>query len=141
MTFIDSSGRKKTLKAVNKYLIDWRGKSLSKIQRAVKEFLEPYWKNCMVFEEFPLVGTRMKFDIYNATRRIILEINGSQHSSFNPFFQKTRANFLGQVKRDLEKADFCARNNIALVEITEKEFYGKTRQELEEFFAEQGVIL
>jgi len=141
VTFIDSGGRKKNLKNASKYLINWRKKSLSKIQRAVKEFLEDYWKLDYVFEELPVVGSRSRFDFYNATRRIVIEVNGTQHTTFNPFFQKTKNNFLGQVKRDLDKHDFCERNSITLAEITEKEFYGKSRKELEDFFAEQGVIL
>lgn len=48
--------------------IKWRGKSRSKLQLTVKNFLEPYWKNHIVFEEFPVYGTRMSVDFLNATK-------------------------------------------------------------------------
>lgn len=141
MTFLDLKGRKKSIKKPNKYLIDWEGKSLSKFQKVVKDFLFYYWKTDYVFEEFPVLGTRSKFDIYNASKRIVVEINGRHHTEFVPHFQKTRANFLGQIKRDLEKHSFCEKNGITLVELTEKEFYGKTREQVEQLFASQGVNL
>lgn len=135
MTFFDSKGRKKTLKSPSKYLIDWDGESLSKFQKATKDFLRPYWKFKMVFEELPVVGSRSRFDFYNATDRIAIEAQGAQHTEFVPFFQKTRANFLSQFKRDREKQKFCDENNITLIEI-------HSPSELtEEFFAEHGVIL
>ena len=54
-------------KSVAKYSVDWGRKSRSKIQFKVKQFLKPYWKSHVVFEEFPVYGTRLKVDILNAT--------------------------------------------------------------------------
>jgi len=142
MTFLDAKGRKKTVKKTSKYLIDWEGKSLSKFQKAVKDFLFDYWKADFVFEEFPVVGTRSRFDIYNATKRVVIEAMGGQHAKYNDFFHRgSKMNFLSQVKRDLEKIEFCERNGIVLVEFTEKEFYKKTRAEIEQLFLSQGVEL
>lgn len=135
MTFIDSKGRKKNLKNANKYLIDWDAKSLSKFQKAAKDFLRPYWQRDHVFEEMPVVGSRSRFDFYNATKRIAAEIQGRQHSEFVPHFQKHRNNFLSQVKRDLDKHSFCERNGITLIEIED------VSELTEEFFAENGVFL
>lgn len=141
MTFLDLKGRKKTLKRPSKYLIDWDAKSLSKFQKAAKDFLYSYWKSDYVFEELPMVGSKNRFDLYNATKRIVVESMGQQHHKFVPHFQKTRANFLGQIKRDLDKHEFCKLNGIILVEFTEKEFYGKSQEELEKLFLSQGVNL
>lgn len=142
MTFLDLKGRKKSIKKPSKYLIDWQGKSLSKFQEAVKAFLFDYWENQYVFEEFPVAGTRSRFDIYNASQRVVVEANGTQHGSYNKFFHRgSKMNFLGQVKRDLDKQAFCDLNGITLVEISEKDFYKKTRLELEQFFLANGVHL
>jgi hypothetical protein len=65
---------------VSKYLIKWEGKSRSLIQKEVKKFLKTYWENQVVYEEFPVYGTRMKVDILNATKKIAVEVNGPQHS-------------------------------------------------------------
>ena len=56
-------------KNVRKYLIDWDKKSRSKVQFKVKKILEPYWKNYVVYEEFPVYGTLLKVDILNATKK------------------------------------------------------------------------
>ena len=50
-------------KNVSKYLMDWDKKSRSKIQFKVKKFLEPFWKGHIVFEEFPVYGSKLKVDI------------------------------------------------------------------------------
>ena len=73
-------------KNVRKNLIDWEGKSRSKLQFKFKQFFYPYWKNHIVYEEFPVYGTMLKVDILNATKRIAVEIQGNQHESFNEFF-------------------------------------------------------
>ena len=73
-------------KNVRKYLINWQGKSRSKLQFKFKQFFYPYWKNHIVYEEFPVYGSMLKIDILNATKKIAVEIQGNQHESFNEFF-------------------------------------------------------
>ena len=43
-------------KDVVKYRINWNKKCRSKIQFKVKQFLLPYWRNHICFEEFPVYG-------------------------------------------------------------------------------------
>lgn len=119
MTFTTLKNQKKSVKNVGKYRIDWDGKSLSKFQKAAKDFLRPYWHNDYVFEEFPLVGTRQHFDIYNASKRIIVELDGRQHSGFVKFFHGHPIKFMEQIKRDLDKNKFADLNNIDLVRIND----------------------
>ena len=107
---------------VSKYLIDWGKKSRSKIQFKTKQFLKEYWENHIVYEEFPVYGTRLKVDILNATKKIAVEVNGSQHSSFNKFFHgDSRQKFLKSIKRDCEKLDWLELNKFEVIEIEEKE--------------------
>jgi hypothetical protein len=108
-------------KNVTKYLIDWNKKSRSKIQFKVKQFLKEYWENHIVYEEFPVYGTRMKVDILNATKKIAVEVNGNQHTSFNKFFHKNRMNYLQSLKRDHKKLEWLKINDFELIEIEEKE--------------------
>ena len=109
-------------KNVRKYLIDWEKKSRSKIQFKTKQFLKPFWKNQIVYEEFPVYGTRMKVDILNATKKIAIEVQGPQHSSFNKFFHNnSRLKYLQSIKRDYEKHQWLIKNRYFLVEIEEKE--------------------
>ena len=131
MLFKTLSGSNKRIIRAKKYLIDWEKKSRSKIQFNAKQFLKPYWVNHVVFEEFPVAGTRLKFDFYNANKNIAVEINGQQHVKFVKFFHKTRSNFISQIRRDQQKIDFCALNDIKFIEIySEKELTKKKFEEL-----------
>lgn len=118
MKFIGLNGKKKTLSRSERFLIDWNGGSRSKFQERVKKFLNPYWRFDFVYEEFPIVGTRLSLDFYNQTKRIAVEVQGSQHVKYSPFMhQGSKANFLTQIQRDGKKLDFCEKNDIVLVEI------------------------
>ena len=109
-------------KKVTKHLISWRGKSRSKLQFSVKQFFKPYWENHIVYEEFPVFGSRMKVDILNATKKIAVEVNGPQHGSFNKFFHKnSRLNYLESIKRDCQKREWLEKNNFQVLEIEESD--------------------
>tara|TARA_R100000808_G_C2151779_1_gene160937 strand:- start:2609 stop:3016 length:408 start_codon:yes stop_codon:yes gene_type:complete len=135
MKFRTLSGSQKRVSKPKKYLIEWDSKSRSKIQFKAKQYLKPYWCNHVVFEEFPVAGTRLKFDFYNANKKIAVEIHGAQHVKYVPFFHGRRSNFVRQIRRDQQKLDFCALNDIKIVEIfSEEEINKKT-------FEESGVFL
>tara|TARA_R110002167_G_scaffold201827_2_gene405463 strand:+ start:4787 stop:5203 length:417 start_codon:yes stop_codon:yes gene_type:complete len=122
MTFLCVNGRKKKIKNVSKYLIDWDAKCRSGIQKNVKNSIKKYWFADVVFEEFPVAGTRMTIDFFNATQNIAIEVDGNQHYKYNKFFHSnSRQNFLSQLKRDEKKEYFCDINNIKLIRILESE--------------------
>lgn len=109
-------------KDVTKYAIKWGAKSRSNYQRQVKEFLKAFWSRHMVYEEFPVVGTRMTLDIVNLTKRVALEIQGEQHGEYNAFFHNgSEINYWNQLGRDADKKEWCELNNIRLVEIFPKD--------------------
>ncbi len=135
MKFKTINGSVVELKNPKRYLIKWRGKSRSKFQLSVKEFLLPYWKNDIVFEEFKLAGTRLSLDFYNANKKIAIEVQGSQHTKYVEFFHGNRFQYLQQLKRDEKKLKFCEANDITLIEIYPKDKIN------EELFLSFGVIL
>ena len=109
-------------KNVSKYIIDWDKKSRSKIQFKTKQVLKEYWENHIVYEEFPVYGTRMKVDFLNATKKIAVEVNGRQHTSFNKFFHdNSRQKYLQSIKRDHKKLEWLEANDFAVLEIEENE--------------------
>jgi len=109
-------------KNFNKYRVDWDKKSRSKIQFAVKQFLRPYWNKEIVYEEAPVVGTRMKIDFWNATRKICIEVDGNQHEQFNKHFHNnSRLNYLYSIRRDSSKEDWIEKNDLKLIRIKENE--------------------
>ena len=122
MIFYTSYGRKKKLSNAHKYRIKWEDSCRSKIQKEVKDLLYPYWFADVVFEELPVVGTRMTIDFYNATRQIALEVDGAQHYKYNKHFHGgSRQKFLDQLNRDQIKETFCQKNEIQMVRVLESD--------------------
>jgi len=115
--FKSVTGRLTTVKNSSKYLINWNKKSRSKFQTSVKKFLKTVWRHDLVYEEFPMAGSKLRFDFYNQTLGVVVEANGPQHSQFHPFFhKKNRLMYLDQIKRDKTKKNFCEINSISMVE-------------------------
>lgn len=136
MVFKTLIGSKKRVSKAKKYLIDWNSESRSKFQKQVKDFVKEYWMNDVVFEEFPLAGSRLSFDFYNSNKKVAIEVQGGQHLKYTPHFHgKSKSNWLGQIRRDNDKEKFCKINGIKLVEIYPKD---KLSVDLFESF---GVIL
>ena len=136
MRFKTLMGATRTVKEAKKYLIDWDGKSRSKIQYSAKQFLKKYWSNHIVFEEFPVAGTRLSLDFYNANKKVAIEVQGRQHTKYVPFFHgKNKINYINQLRRDQDKLKFCELNDIQLVEIYDGDEVN------EKLFESFGVIL
>ena len=127
MEFQTIDGKLKRVKNLKKRIINWEASSRSKRQKAVKDFLKDYWFNHETFEEFPVVGTRLSLDFYNANKRVAVEVQGSQHTKYNKFFHGGhKSNYLEQLKRDQIKAEFCEVNDIILVEIYDSDIINKS---------------
>lgn len=109
-------------KNIDKYLIKWNGKSLSKMQFGVKQFLKKYWIGHLVYEEFPVFGTRLRVDFLNLTKNIAIEVNGPQHGEFNKFFHNnSRENYFKGIERDIQKHKWLKLNDFELIELEEKD--------------------
>jgi len=126
---------KLTNKNVSKFRIKWNGKSASKIQFKTKQFLEKYWENHIVYEEFPVYGTRLRVDIINFTKKIAIEVNGGQHYHFNKFFHaNSRINYLNSIKRDWQKTEWLEMNNLKLIELIESDIKNLSLDFIEDKF-------
>ena len=120
-------------KNVKKNIIDWEGKSRSNLQFRFKQFFYPYWKNHIVYEEFPVYGTMLKVDILNATKKIAVEIQGGQHESFNKFFHdNSRLKYLQSIKRDVQKEKWLNINGFKFLELYENDLKSLSPQYIEE---------
>jgi len=135
MEFLTLNNKKKRCKNIKDYIIDWNSESRSKFQTNVKRFIVKYWCGNVVFEEFPIVGTRLTLDFYNANKRVAIEVQGKQHTQYVEFFHQDRINYLHQLKRDQKKERFCEINNIKLVTIFPNDIINTY------LFESQGVIL
>lgn len=122
MNFLTTTGKTKKVKNIHKYFINWNKPCRSKVQKKIKDLLYEHWVADIVFEEFPVVGTRLTLDFYNANKKIAIEVDGNQHYKFNKFFHSnSRQNFLSQLQRDEKKEYFCEINQIRLVRILESD--------------------
>ena len=108
-------------KNITKYLVNWNLPCKSKAQTNVKKFFEFYWRTHIVCEEFPVVGSRMRCDLLNLTKKIAVETHGQQHDKFVPFFHKNRTNFKKSFKRDLTKYNWLESNGFRVIEIFDNE--------------------
>ena len=136
MKFTTLTGRERRIPKIKKYIIDWDGESKSKIQFRSKQFLKKYWQHHVVFEEFPVAGSLLTIDFYNATKRIAVEVQGGQHRRYVPFFHNNyKNNYLDQLRRDKNKRDFCELNDIKLIEIYDTDKMSK------DLFKKLGVDL
>lgn len=117
MIFKTLRGASKDIK-IRHYLIDWGGDSLSHFQEEVKAFLYPYWRRDVVCEELPVAGTKMRFDMINISRKVIVEVNGVAHlDPDSHFHQGSRARWLSQIKRDHAKTEWAEMNGYQMAEI------------------------
>lgn len=63
----------------------------------------------------------LPFDFYLPKENILIEYNGEQHYSFNPFFHKSPENFERQKCHDKIKRDFCFKKGLELIVISYKD--------------------
>lgn len=92
-------------------LIKWTGKSRSQFQFDCKTILASFWGNDIVAEEQAMPGSKLRFDFVNFSKKIILEADGEQHSSYNKFFHnKNIFNFAKSLERDQKKVKFAEKN-------------------------------
>jgi len=122
-----------TNKNVRRNLINWEGKSRSKLQFKFKELFYTYWNNNIVYEEFPVYGSMLKVDLLNATKKIAVEIQGNQHESFNKFFHdNSRLKYLQSIKRDVKKEKWLEMNDFKFLELYENDLKDLSPQYIEE---------
>ena len=99
MQFKTLTGRTRRIVKPKKYLIDWSAPSRSKLQYGVKKLLKKYWGKHVVFEEFPVAGTKLSLDFYNANKKIAIEVQGDQHTKYVPFFHGKNKSGGAEVRR------------------------------------------
>lgn len=116
MKFKTLTGRLKEV-PLHSYRIDWDGDFASKLEEEIADWFCTYWERDIVLAQFGIPGTRLSLDFFNVTKRIAIEGQGRQHSQYVPFLSGSRAGYLGQIKRDIKKSQWCEMNDIKLIEI------------------------
>lgn len=116
MKFVDSSGREHSIDIrPSKWPRKENGRGV--FQSYVGDLLACIFPSDYILEEFPCVGDGGFIDFFLPRKLIAVEVQGSQHYTFNPFFHKTKADFNAQKARDRRKATWCELNHIKLIKI------------------------
>ena len=105
----------------------------------VKDFLYPFFKNSLTLEEFRIPGSLNRIDIICISKRIAIEVSPDKvHKEFNPFFHKNRIGYGKKIMADMEKANWCARNDLVLIELDDEDINNLSHKYIEIKF---GVTL
>lgn len=94
-------------------------KAADKIEKLLKEVFPTHRvkKEKYVFYS----NTELKFDFFLPELKILIEVQGSQHFSFNKFFHGDKSSFQSQKYRDSLKTQWVSENGFKLVALTEDE--------------------
>ena len=104
----------------NKYKIDW-DKAPSKGQQVLQKFLYPYWKTQIVLSEMRIPGSRLRCDIVNCNKKVIIEYSPKHHTEYTKHFHKNVIGWLNALSRDNEKMKWAEKNNFQFIEIIESD--------------------
>lgn len=98
--------------------------SRSKLHLKARELLEEVFPYDRMHEDITLPGsnTRMRksllyADFFIPNRRLVIEVNGEQHSKHVTFFHKTKQDFIKAKMRDKDKSEWCENNGFKLVSL------------------------
>ncbi len=129
MKFKTLSGKSEKNINLAPYNIDWIGRKVSKPQQKAKDFLFPFFKNDQVLEEFPIPGSRLRIDILNISRKIVIEVSPKQHFEYSSFLHGgDRLNFLSQIKRDEQKRNWVELSGFRMIELTPEDLKDLTKE-------------
>lgn len=76
-----------------------------------------YGAQAIILEEFSIPEERLFLDFYLPHHSLAFEFHGIQHDEFNKFFHNDKQGFDRAQVRDQRKRDWCALNEIVLVEV------------------------
>lgn len=98
--------------------------SRSKLHIRARDLLKDIFPYDVIHEEVTLPGSKSKIrktllyaDFFLPARKLIIEVNGQQHSEHVKFFHDTKHDFYKAKLRDRDKQNWCELNNIALIQL------------------------
>jgi len=98
------------------YIVDINSTTLkSQYHLYARQLLRELYPVQIILEEVPLPNLNLYFDFYTPHNHTAYEINGEQHSEYNRFFYKTKADFQRAKTNDNRKSAWCQLNDITLI--------------------------
>lgn len=109
----------------------------SKYHIRARSLLKEIFNSYRILEEVKLPGSTeihrrsvLYLDFFIPTINLAIEVHGQQHYDYNPFFHKSKADFLKSKARDEDKIDWCKLNNIKLITLKYSESEDEWRQRI-----------
>lgn len=95
----------------------------SQYHKKAKKILTELFPSDIILEEVFLPGCKSKLycDFFIPLRKLMIEVQGEQHSKYIQFFHRDIVKLLKSRRNDIEKKQFCELNKIKLVELDYKE--------------------
>jgi hypothetical protein len=94
----------------------------SRYHLRARNLLKEIYNSYRILEEVKLPGSTalhrksvLYLDFYIPTLQRAFEVHGQQHYEYNPFFHKSKADFIKSQVRDEDKISWCELNNIELI--------------------------
>lgn len=94
----------------------------SNLHIRARDLLKDVFPYDIIHEEVTLPGSKSKIrktllyaDFFLPARKLIIEVNGQQHSEHVKFFHDTKHDFHKAKLRDRDKKNWCELNNIAII--------------------------
>lgn len=100
----------------------------SKLHLKAREIIKELFPYDVLLEEVSLPGcgkTTLYADFYLPLRKLMIEIDGKQHSQYVKFYHKEKINFYKGIGRDKKKRQWCENNGITLLSLN----FDQTEQE------------
>lgn len=94
--------------------------SRSKLHLRARDLISKMFPYDITLEEVLLPGCGKSIlyaDFYLPLRKIMIEVNGQQHSKYVHFYHKEKLNFYKGVNRDKKKKEWCEKNGITLISL------------------------
>lgn len=129
MNVLTTDGKKYKIKLTKQSTLN---PNKSKGHLYCRELLKKLWPSDNIFEEIT-ISPGLVADFIIPLRKLIVECQGTQHYTFNKFFQGDLTGFNAQKNRDNLKQEWCTINGFILVALDNRDTNGWEQQLLNAF--------
>ena len=105
----------------------------SSLHLQTRDLLKIIYPTLQILEEVPIPlrkNETLYLDFYIPMLKTAIEAHGEQHYKFVPFYHNNTMGFLKSKKRDQEKIEWCAKNNIKHIVLSYSESEDEWRKQL-----------
>lgn len=117
-------------KEYNVSVIPKQNTNASKNHLNIRDLLKEMYPYEIVVEEFKIPGTRLFCDFFLPSKKLVIEVHGEQHYTYNPHFFKSKKDFYQAKARDNTKEEWVLVNKFELLVLSYKEKMDECRAKI-----------